>query len=52
MLKESVRGEKPVIYVIHREFFNLEKKQKKKKSNNIKLCGAAKIYEKNFYKKN
>ncbi len=52
MLKESVNGDKPVMYVIHREFFNLKKKQKKKNSKNIKLCGAARIYEEKFYKKN
>lgn len=49
MLKESVNGDKPVIYVIHREFFNLKTRQKKNNPNKIRLCGASRIYEKNFY---
>jgi pyruvate/2-oxoglutarate/acetoin dehydrogenase E1 component len=49
MLKESVNGDKPVIYVIHREFFNLKTRQKKNNHNKIRLCGASRIYEKKFY---
>jgi len=51
MLIESVNGDKPVIYVIHREFFNLKTKQNKKSVKSIKLCGAARSYEEKFYKK-
>ena len=50
MLKESVRGDKPVIYVIHREFFNLEK-TKEKKSNNIKLSVVQQNLREKFLQK-
>ena len=50
MLKESVTGNKPVLYVIHRDFFNLKTRQKKKSINKVKLCGAAKRYEEKFYR--
>jgi pyruvate/2-oxoglutarate/acetoin dehydrogenase E1 component len=49
-LKESINGSKPVLYVVHRELFKETKYVKKNIPTNIRLCGAAKFYEKKFYK--
>jgi pyruvate/2-oxoglutarate/acetoin dehydrogenase E1 component len=50
MLKSSVNGNKPVMYIVHRELFNQSKFVKKKIPTKIKLCGSGRVYEKKFYK--
>lgn len=49
MLKESINGDKPVMYVIHRELFDLPEGKKITVSNEIKLCGASQEHESAFY---
>ena len=49
MLKESIFGDKPTMYVIHRELFDLEEGKKIIPNESIKLCGASRRHEKEFY---
>jgi pyruvate/2-oxoglutarate/acetoin dehydrogenase E1 component len=49
MLKESIEGNKPVLYVIHRELFDRPDRKKIVVSNQIRLCGASQNHEKDFY---
>ena len=49
MLKESINGDKPVLYVIHRELFDRPDRKKIVVSNEIKLCGASQRHEAEFY---
>jgi pyruvate/2-oxoglutarate/acetoin dehydrogenase E1 component len=49
MLKSSIFGDKPVMYVIHRELVNLPEGKKIVVPEFIKLCGASRRHEKEFY---
>jgi pyruvate/2-oxoglutarate/acetoin dehydrogenase E1 component len=49
MLQESIKGDKPVMYVIHRELFDLPEGKKITVSKEIKLCGASQEHESDFY---
>jgi pyruvate/2-oxoglutarate/acetoin dehydrogenase E1 component len=49
MLKESIFGDKPTMYVIHRELFDLEEGKRIIPNESIKLCGASRRHEKEFY---
>ena len=48
MLKESVMDNKPVLYVIHRDFFNLKTRQKKKISIKLNCVEPRKSTKKSF----
>lgn len=49
-LRNSVRGSKPTLYVLHRELFDQEDQvDLPTPSNQIKLCGASQTHEKEFY---
>ena len=49
MLKDSINGDRPVLYVIHRELFDLPEGKSIELPKNIKLCGASQRHEKKFY---
>lgn len=49
MLKESILGDRPVMYVIHRELFDLPEGKKIIAPEYIKLCGASQRHEQAFY---
>lgn len=49
MLKQSIFGSLPVMYVIHREFFNKTEPQKIPDYSTVRLCGASRKHEKAFY---
>lgn len=49
MLKESIFGDVPVMYVIHRELFDLPNGKKIVTPEYIRLCGASPRHEKEFY---
>ena len=49
MLKDSIFGDKPTMYVIHRELFDLEEGKKIIPKDSIRLCGASRRHEKQFY---
>jgi pyruvate dehydrogenase E1 component beta subunit len=49
MLKTSINGNKPVLYVIHRELFDMPVGKKLKRSQEIRLCGASQRHEEEFY---
>jgi pyruvate/2-oxoglutarate/acetoin dehydrogenase E1 component len=51
MMKEAVSGDVPVLYVIHRELFNLKEGKRIEIPEKIRLCGASKRHEKEFYGK-
>jgi pyruvate/2-oxoglutarate/acetoin dehydrogenase E1 component len=50
MLKESIFGDKPVMFVIHRELFDAPVGKKIETPKVIRLCGASQRHEAEFYK--
>ena len=49
MLSESVKGNKPVMYVLHRELFDAVDGKQIPEAGGIKLCGASQRHEELFY---
>ena len=49
MLIQSVKGDKPVMYVLHRELFDAIDGVKILEAGPIKLCGASQRHEQLFY---
>lgn len=49
MMKESIHGDRPVLYAIHRELFDAPKGKQVYAPEVIKLCGASKRHEAEFY---
>ena len=49
MLKESIFGDVPVMFVAHRELFDLPEGKKIVTPEYIRLCGASQRHEKEFY---
>lgn len=49
MLKESIAGDKPVLYAIHRELFDSPVGKTIKSDDRIRLCGASQRHEKEHY---
>ena len=50
MLKESIHGDRPVLYVIHRELFDSTESKPLPDPSIIKLCGASQRHEEEFYR--
>lgn len=51
MLKEAIAGDRPVMYVIHRELFNKEGAVGSIRTPaKIKLCGSSQKHEREFYR--
>jgi len=49
MMTESIFGNKPVLYVIHRELFDAKRPKKLPKLDDVRLCGASRRHERVFY---
>lgn len=49
MLKESVLGDKPTLYVLHRRLFNATEGTRVVVPQEVKLCGASKRHMREFY---
>ncbi len=49
MLKDAIFGDKPTLYVIHRELFSLTEMFDVQTPEGISLCGASQRHEKEFY---
>ena len=49
MLKAAIFGDRPTMYVIHRELFNATGEHLLVTSQAIKLCGASQEHERKFY---
>jgi pyruvate/2-oxoglutarate/acetoin dehydrogenase E1 component len=49
MLKESIMGDVPVMFVAHRELFDLPDGKEIVRPEYIKLCGASQRHEREFY---
>lgn len=49
MLKESIFGDVPVMFVAHRELFDLPEGKKIVRPEHIKLCGTSQRHEREFY---
>lgn len=49
MMKESIFGKAPVMYVIHRELFDAPEGKKIVTPDEIRLCGTSRRHEKAFY---
>lgn len=49
MLKESIFGDRPVMYVIHRELFDLSAGKRIATPDYIRLCGASPRHEQEHY---
>lgn len=49
MLKSSISGDKPVMYVLHRELFDSKDGKVIEAPEYIRLCGASKRHEAKFY---
>lgn len=49
MLKESIFGDVPVMYVAHRELFDLPDGKEIIRPEFIRLCGASQQHERDFY---
>lgn len=49
MLKSSIAGDKPVMYVIHRELFDAPEGKHIVTPERVRLCGASQRHEKAFY---
>lgn len=49
MLKEAIFGDVPVLYVAHRELFDLPHGKKIIAPTYIRMCGASPAHEKEFY---
>lgn len=50
MLRSSVTGDKPTLYVLHRRLFNASKWERVVTPQEIKLCGASRRHMEAFYK--
>ena len=48
-MKAAVFSDKPVMYVIHRELFNLDEERRIETPETIRICGASQRHEKDFY---
>ena len=51
MLHDSIFGDSPTLYVIHRRLFNATRGERVKIPQEIKLCGASKRHNEIFYAK-
>jgi pyruvate/2-oxoglutarate/acetoin dehydrogenase E1 component len=49
MLTESIFGNQPVLYVIHRELFDAAQPKKINNDDKVRLCGASRRHERFFY---
>lgn len=49
MLKESIAGDKPTMFVIHRELFDRKEAKEVTTPEYIGLCGASRRHEREFY---
>ncbi len=49
MLKESLMGDKPTMFVVHRELFDLPDGKHIETPECVRLCGASQRHEKAFY---
>jgi pyruvate/2-oxoglutarate/acetoin dehydrogenase E1 component len=49
MLLESIFGDKPVMYVVHRELFDLKEGKYIKTPDRITLCGTSRRHEREHY---
>lgn len=49
MLKQALLGDQPTMYVIHRELFDLPQGKRIDVPEGIRLCGASRRHEKEFY---
>jgi len=49
MLKDSIMGDKPVLYAIHRELFDLDETRVIPTPDRILLCGTSQNHERAFY---
>lgn len=49
MLRESISGDRPVMYVIHRELFNSATAKRIVTTDFVGLCGTSQRHEKDFY---
>lgn len=49
MLRSSVMGDKPTLYVLHRRLFNASKGERVVTPQEIKLCGASRRHMDEFY---
>lgn len=49
MLKESISGDRPVLYAIHRELFDAHKGKTIETPEYIRLCGASQRHEREHY---
>ncbi len=49
MLKESIAGDRPVLYAIHRELFDAHEGKRIKPKTHVRLCGASQRHEREFY---
>lgn len=49
-LFSAIFGNDPVLYVVHREFFNAERRVKLPRPSRIGLCGASARHERAFYR--
>jgi pyruvate/2-oxoglutarate/acetoin dehydrogenase E1 component len=49
-LKESIFGDRPVLYTIHRELFDLPEGKVIPTREHIRLCGTSKRHEEEFYR--
>jgi pyruvate/2-oxoglutarate/acetoin dehydrogenase E1 component len=52
LLLSSIFGNKPTLYVIHRELFDAKQPKKLSPQDDIKLCGASRSHERHFYGEN
>ena len=48
-MKAAIFSDKPVMYVIHRELFNLDEERRIETPETIRICGASQRHEKDFY---
>lgn len=48
-LVAAIRGDKPVLYVVHREFFGARAVVKLPRPDRVGLCGASQHHERAFY---
>jgi pyruvate dehydrogenase E1 component beta subunit len=49
MLKDSINGDKPTMYVLHRRLFNATKGERITVPQEVRLCGASKRHMDAFY---
>jgi pyruvate/2-oxoglutarate/acetoin dehydrogenase E1 component len=49
MMTKSIFGNKPVLYVIHRELFDAKKPKTIPELDDVRLCGASRRHERAFY---